>query len=502
MVLLGLLGLGMPVDSIWSSSYIIGVLVVLAVLALPAVYFLFLLDLTSAPNAPPRFPILIPALTGKFDLTRRGPTKLLRTAYDQLGDCFRLRVLHRHVTVMIGPDANKLVFEAKDDVLSQKEIYSFTVPVFGRNVVYDAHPKHMMQQLKFVNKGLNHVSMTGHCGKIVREAEEFFASWPESGTVDLLEEFSRLIILTASRCLLGDEIRENVQDEFAELYQQLSDGMGHLSVFAPNAPIPAHWTRDAARKKIASIFTPVIAARRQNPTVQHDDYLQVLIEAEYTDGHKLTDDEIVGILIATLFGGQHTSNITSTWMGLHIIRNKSTILPQILAEQKEVLSKHNGLVTLDGLGEMDLLNRCMKETLRMYPPLIILMRTALQSIQYRDYVIPKGDIVAVAPCVSHRLETVFSEPNEWQPDRFAPPRSEDSTKYAFLAFGGGRHGCLGERFAFLQVKTIWSTLSRKFDFELIDPLPEIDYANIVAGPKPPCRVRFQRKQDPFTVSNF
>jgi sterol 14-demethylase len=301
---------------------------------------------------------------------------------------------------------------------------------------------------------------------------------------------------------LCEEIRNNVQKEFATLYHQFSNGMSHLSVFLPHAPTTAHRLRDEARVKIANIFTPIIANRRKHPEIVHDDFLQVLIDATYTDDTVPTDDEIVGLLIAALFGGQHTSNITSTWMGLHMIKNKTTILPRLLAEQKEVLERHDGKMSLQALQEMDLLHRCMKETLRMYPPLVILMRTAMETVQYKGYTIPKGDIVAVCPPVSHRIPTIFANPDKWDPDRLAEPRNEDQVKYAFSAFGGGRHGCLGERFAFLQVKSIWSVLLRNFDFELCADLPEADYSTLVVGPKPPCFLRYKRKSDPYSISSF
>ena len=54
------------------------------------------------------------------------------------------------------------------------------------------------------------------------------------------------------------------------------------------------------------------------------------------------------------------------------------------------------------------------------------------------------------------LPEVFAQPAEYQPDRFAPPREEDkAVPYGFVGFGGGRHGCLGSNFAFLQVRWVW-----------------------------------------------
>jgi hypothetical protein len=70
--------------------------------------------------------------------------------------------------MLVGPEAHALFFLAQDEVLSQREVYGFTVPVFGKGIVYDAPLKLMTQQLKFVSKGLTGSHMQAHCGKIVK----------------------------------------------------------------------------------------------------------------------------------------------------------------------------------------------------------------------------------------------------------------------------------------------------------------------------------------------
>jgi sterol 14-demethylase len=488
-------------DEVWNCALLsipsTTVLIVFLVLLI-IIYYLFWNNPT---NAPPCYSILLSILSGKYDFANKGPLKLIQDGYQSVGEIFRIQLLHQSITFLIGPQAHKVFFEAKDTQLSQREVYTFTVPVFGKNIVYDAPPKIMQQQLKFVNKGLNQINMTSHVDKIIMEAEEWFDKWPESGQIDLMKELSELIILTASRCLLGKEIRENVHSEFAHLYQQLSDGMSHLSFFFPNAPTQAHKQRNAARVKIGKIFEKVIKARRIDKETDYDDYLQVLIDARYMDNSLPTDDEITGLLLAALFAGQHTSNITSTWMGLLLMENKSKWIPRLLNEQKQIMEEYHGELSLNSLDEMILLHAAMKETLRMHPPLILLMRKVLEPISYNQYVIPKGDIAVVSPSVAHRLSDVFKNPDEFNPDRFLGENAEDQIqKFSFVAFGAGRHGCLGEKFAYLQVKTIWSILLRKFDFDLCQQHPKPDYSTLVVGPKPPCIIKFRRKTDPYTFN--
>ena len=65
----------------------------------------------------------------------------------------------------------------------------------------------------------------------------------------------------------------------------------------------------------------------------------------------------------------------------------------------------------------------------------------------------QGNIVMASPAFSHRLPSVFKEPDQYQPERFLPPREEEKARpYSYIGFGGGRHACLGQNFAYLQIK--------------------------------------------------
>lgn len=65
----------------------------------------------------------------------------------------------------------------------------------------------------------------------------------------------------------------------------------------------------------------------------------------------------------------------------------------------------------------------------------------------------QGTIVATSPAFAHRLPNVYSDPTAYQPDRYLPPRAEDKVApFSYIGFGGGRHACLGQNFAYLQIK--------------------------------------------------
>ena len=156
-------------------------------------------------------------------------------------------------------------------------------------------------------------------------------------------------------------------------------------------------------------------------------------------------------------------------------------------------------MTFDKVNEMQLLHDSMKEALRLCPPLILLIRKAMKDIKFKvkeqSFTIPKGDMVLVSPSVGMRLPETFKNPDDFDPDRFGPEREEHkSSPYAYLGFGGGMHSCMGQNFAFVQVKTILSVLFREYDFDLIaDKMPDIDYEAMVVGPKGDCRIRYKKR---------
>jgi sterol 14-demethylase len=292
-------------------------------------------------------------------------------------------------------------------------------------------------------------------------------------------------------------------EEIARIYHDLDKGVTPLSFFFPYAPTYAHQLRDKARKEMVEIFSKVIKQRKEKgittETKGSTDALQVFIDMVYReDGTSLNDDQVVGLLIALLFAGQHTSSITSTWTMMSLAFNPK-ILETVMNEQSKVLNDNlKAKLDFDAVANMDFLQNCVKESLRMYPPLILLMRMALIDIDVttktgETFLIPKGDIVLTSPAVSGRLPDVFKNPDKYDPERFSEERNEQKIPFSFLGFGAGRHACLGQQFGLLQTKTILSIFLRSFKIEPVDKdFPEPDYTAMVVGPKNHLNVKYTK----------
>ena len=439
-----------------------------------------------------------PALSGGLPLLghaltlRRDPVGLLRRGHAEHGEVFSFRLPGARVAAFLGPRAQAAFFTAPPDQLSAREVYQFTVPIFGPGVVYDVAPEVLDEQMGFLFPALRDSRLRTYARVMQEETEAYTDAWGEAGEIDVATAMSELTVFIATRCLIGEEMRRRVSAEFARLYHDLEGGINLVAFFNPHLPLPAFRRRDRARTRIQARISEVIATRRAQG-VEGEDFLQTLMGARYADGRALTDAEITGMLLGTIFAGQHTSAVMSAWTGLLLLESPSH-LAAVLEEQRRVLGDARPL-DLETLRHLVALEHAIKEAERMHPPLIMLMRRVLRDLTFGDLVIPAGDMALVSPAAGHRLAEVFRDPDRYDPDRFGPERQEDRRqKHALIGFGGGHHRCIGTTFAQQQIKVIWSVLFQRFELSLARTGHAPDYSTFVVGPRPPCIIRYRRRR--------
>ena len=91
------------------------------------------------------------------------------------------------MVALFGPEAHEAVFRAPDEQLSPAEAYKVTTPVFGENIVYDASPARMAEQLKMLLPALRDRRMRTYGEAVVLETAQGIRPWGEAGVVDLVE---------------------------------------------------------------------------------------------------------------------------------------------------------------------------------------------------------------------------------------------------------------------------------------------------------------------------
>ncbi|KAM0847485.1 hypothetical protein ACQ4PT_054991 [Festuca glaucescens] len=445
----------------------------------------------------------LPPVVNCFALLRLWPSlcskdlpSKINFLYNKYGSVFTISLFGNHVTLLIGPQVSTHFFQGLDSDISHGNLLEFTVPMFGREVAYGVDIATRNEQARFYVDAFRQSKLRRHFDPMLQEVE--FSKWDKEGIVDLKHEFEELLMLISSRCLLGKEIREKMFDEFYTLFRDIENGVNLTSVFFPYIPTPANRRRDKAHAKLVELLSEIVRSRKSSSRVE-EDVLQKLMDSKYKDGHSTTETEVAGLIIGLIFGGKHTSSHATTWTGACLLSH-AKFLTSAFEEQKEIMMKYKGKIEYDALLEMDTLHSCIKEALRMNPPAPMLLRKAHKNFTVRtkegqEYGIPKGHTIASPIVQNNNMPDVYKDPHLYDPDRFGPARQEDvlGGKFSFTSFGGGRHLCVGEAYAYTQIKIIWSHLLNNFDLKLLSPYPKTDWNKLIPEPQGSMIVSYKRR---------
>ncbi len=432
---------------------------------------------------------------GHLEEFRTDPIALMQRVRDECGDVGSFQLADKQVILLTGAEANEFFFRAADEDLDQAQAYPFMTPIFGKGVVFDASPERRKEMLH--NSALRGDHMKSHAATIEREVLRAIENWGATGEIELLDFFSELTIYTSTACLIGRKFRDQLDSRFANYYHLLERGTDPLCYVDPFLPIESFRIRDEARENLVGLVEEIMKQRIANPPQEKSerDMLDVLVSIPDEDGRpRFTADEITGMFISLMFAGHHTSSGTSSWTLIELMRN-----PDIYAEVRNELDElyaDGQEVSFHALRQIPKLENVIKETLRLHPPLIILMRVAQGEFEVQGYPIHQGDFVATSPAISNRIPQDFPEPDAFDPDRYEKPREEDVLqRWTWIPFGAGRHRCVGAAFATIQIKAIFSVLLREYDFEMIQP-PESyrnDHSKMVVQLARPALVRYRKR---------
>ncbi|KAG8720037.1 Lanosterol 14-alpha-demethylase [Ceratobasidium sp. 394] len=493
------------------------------------------------PSLPPLVFHYVPII-GSAVAYGNDPLGFFFSCREKYGDLFTFVLLGRQMTVALGPKGSNFILGGKLSQVSAEDAYThLTTPVFGKDVVYDVPNHVLMEQKKFVKFGLTTENFRAYVDMITEETNDLIqkdlsvaACQRDSqgwGRFHAFKTLAQLTILTASRTLQGKEVRSSLDKSFADLYQDLDGGFTPINFLFPNLPLPSYWRRDRAQKKMSDFYVDIINKRRAGSDEHEHDMLAALATQQYKDGRPLTDREMAHIMIALLMAGQHTSSATSSWALLHLA-DRPDIAEKLYEEQVKTFGNQDGTLrplTYEEMKDLPVLSAVIRETLRMHPPIHSIIRKCIgdmvvpaslaapagKSAEGRSYVIPKGHYLLACPAVAQVDPLVWREADKWDPLRWLDPTGaaaqassmyndehgekvdygwgavSKGTESPYQPFGAGRHRCIGEQFANLQLGTILSTIIRSMELRIENRVPDHNYHTMIVLPKDPCGIKFK-----------
>ncbi|KAJ7145531.1 cytochrome P450 [Mycena epipterygia] len=257
-------------------------------------------------------------------------------------------------------------------------------------------------------------------------------------------------------------------------------------------PTPGRKAFDNARQRLSrfgnTVLTEtkasIIAAGDRDAVSSGRDLFSLLLRANMSDEHRMSDTELAGQIPTFLIAGHATTSAAISWAlhGLSMNKGAQTKLRQ------ELLAVLTDSPTLEELNALVYLDWVVKETLRVYPPVAYVTRTAVaedilplgapyadsQGVSHNSLCIPKGTTVRVP------ISDVNTDPHLWGDDAgvFRPERWEKVPEAVnaipgvwanLLTFLAGPHNCIGFRFSLAEQKALLFVLIRAFEFDRAVP---------------------------------
>lgn len=410
----------------------------------------------------------IPAVyfTGDEIMTGQFPTLQARVAVER-GPIFKWPVLEgpeagHDFVFMVGPEANRFVLHTHRDHFSHDLGWTPIIgDMMGKGLLNMDDPEHARHR-KMWNPAFTSACMEAYLPVIHQVIADRTRSWPDRGVVDVYHEAREITFDAAAAALAGFRRGPEV-DRLRELFYILLYGAG---------PTVAETYDDfihralAARSELGATLLRLIAERRAMPEdEQPRDVLGMIVRARDEQGRALSDEQVLGHLNILLVAGHETTTTLSAWM-LYLLATQPEQRRRVEEELAAVLHQAEGSLPVGAIRNLKLLDNFVKETGRLYSPVINVPRGVIKEFEFGGYTVPAGTPLRLALAACHRLPHVFANPDVFDPDRFAPPREEDKRQqYALVTFGGGPRICIGINFAQVEVKALAAHVLRHYELE-------------------------------------
>ncbi|KAK4874888.1 hypothetical protein RN001_014248 [Aquatica leii] len=173
-----------------------------------------------------------------------------------------------------------------------------------------------------------------------------------------------------------------------------------------------------------------------------------------------TDEQMINEICTFMLAGQDSVGAAVSFT-LYNLAKHPDIQDKVFEEITNVFKEHPE-ITMESLNEMKYLEQCIKESLRLYPSVPLISKRLSEDVRLDNHTLPAGLNILIPIFVTHRLENYYPDPERFDPDRFLPENQEKQNPYAFIPFSAGSRNCIGYKFAYLEMKTIISTLLRQY----------------------------------------
>ncbi len=242
------------------------------------------------------------------------------------------------------------------------------------------------------------------------------------------------------------------------------------------------WGRLVHHKRgIDQLLLEEIRERRTQAAPTEPDILSILTASRDATGQPMTEAELRDEVMSLLFAGHETTSAALTW-ALYCIHQ----VPEVHERLRDELSTPRNGVTPNDIAQLPYLTAVVRETLRLHPGVLGVIRIARAPMEIMGYRVEAG--TELIPCLylTHRREDLYPEPTRFRPERFL---ERQYSSYEYLPFGLGDRSCIGSALAQFEMKLVLGTILSNWRLAPADRRPMKPVRRgVVAGPPPGMRM--------------
>jgi len=399
---------------------------------------------------------------------RRDALQTFVDAADQYGDLVHLKVGPYHGFLALDPADVRHVLQDNARNYHKSPVYERLRDGVG-NGLLTSEDAFWLRQRRLAQPAFHRQRVMAMADAMVACTEQMLERWDgvasRGETIDLVEEMmavtQAIIVRTMFSTDLG-EAAEVVNRTWPIINRRIGETFWATKIETA-LPLPANRRFWRALRELETVVYRIIADRRRSGRDEAD-LLSMLLSARDEDtGAGMDDRQLRDEVMTMLLAGHETTSLALSWTYFLLSRHPD-VERGIADEVDRVIG--GGRPSFAHVDRLVSTRRAIEESLRLYPPAWGFSRQAVGDDEIGGYRVPKGSLVFLIPFVIHRRPALWPDPERFDPGRFTPEQDAARPKFAYMPFGGGPRGCIGNQFAMVEAQLIVASVAQRYRVEL------------------------------------